>query len=142
LHASGRSTSRHGRAHGNAPVYRHLRCGYREMRDRRRRPAASPPPLPPPQPRVKLNTHIRASPSAALYRFRPGTKSKRMAARPVPPLSVHQPLLPLGAVRRTAARKLCVSRKSMAVIAVEGAATLIVSVPVPFPPPLGTVMFG
>jgi len=103
-------------------------------------PPPPPPPLPPPQPRVKLNTHIKASPSAARYRFRPGTNSNKIAARPVPPLSVHHPPLRLGAVGKMAARKFCVSGKFMAVVVEDGAATLTVSVPVPFPL-LGTVTF-
>jgi hypothetical protein len=62
-----------------------------------------------------------------------------MAARPVPPLSVHQPVLAFEGRGRLAARKVRGSDKFMAVVAEEFAATLIASWPEPFPPPLGTV---
>ena len=62
-----------------------------------------------------------------------------MAARPVPPLSVHQPALALGEAGRLAARKLWGSVRFMAVMEEDGPVTLIVSWPGPFPPPVGTM---
>jgi len=51
--------------------------------------------LPPPQPIVKLRMQISPSPSAARYFLRPpGRKIRNSAAKPVPALSVHQPLAP------------------------------------------------
>jgi hypothetical protein len=105
-------------------------------------PPPPPPLLPPPQPRVKLNTHISPIPSAARYRFRPGKNSRKMAARPVPALSVHNPVRTLAARGSVAARNSCVSGIFIAVVVVDGAATFTVSDPVPFPPPLVTGMLS
>jgi len=44
---------------------------------------------------VKLSTHTKQSPKAGRNRFRPGSKSKMMAAKPAPALNIHQPLPPL-----------------------------------------------
>jgi hypothetical protein len=99
-----------------------------------------PPPLPPPQPRVKLNTHAKPIPSAERYRLRLGSTSSKKAIKPVIALNVHQPPLPEGATGRSDAWKFCVSGKFMAVVAEDGPATLMDSVPVPFAPPPGTAM--
>src|SRR3977135_1195066 len=53
---------------------------------------------PPPElllhPIVKVRTQRRPSPNAARYFFCPGRNSRNTAARPVPALSIHQPLPP------------------------------------------------
>jgi len=58
---------------------------------------ATDPPPPPPlplHPSVKLTTQRRPRPNAARYFFLPGRKSRNIAARPIPTLSIHQPLPP------------------------------------------------
>jgi hypothetical protein len=93
--------------------------------------AAGPPPPPPlpPHPNVKLRTQRRPRPNAARYFFLPGRKSRNIAARPVPALSIHQPLPPNDGAT-PAAWSMGSASAVEAVRVVDGAATATVNCPV------------
>ena len=93
-----------------------------------------PPPLPLPlHPIVKLSMQTRPKPSAARYFFRPpGRNSRNSAAKPVPALSAHHPLL--GVVGGTAFASSMPSVRALeAVKVVDVAVTARASVPVALP---------
>jgi hypothetical protein len=93
-------------------------------------------------PIVKLSMQMRLSPSAARYFLRPpGTKSRKSAAKPVPALRAHHPLLPaLSGV--DFASSIRSSRTLEAVRDVDVAVTARASIPVALPFAGGVIAAG
>lgn len=89
---------------------------------------------PPPQPSVKVSTQINPRARAVRYRFVPGRRRSRTAAKPVIALNPHRPLLPgleiVNVGANPAHRNFCSAGSSEALVEEDGAATASVRFPV------------